>query len=471
MLFSSISYLFVFLPTVLVLYFICPDKLKNYLLLAASLFFYFTGDPTYSYLLIASALLNYGSALVIDYLPERAKKRKKCLLAAVVAVNIGVLVFFKYAEPLTALVNLIPGVALTAPKLTLPLGISFYTFQAMSYTIDVYRGDAKLQKNPFAFATYLCLFPQLIAGPIVRYTDVEAELKVRTHSIEGVSAGLARFTVGLCKKVILANNLGVICALYDTTRAPSVLFAWLNALCFTLQIYFDFSGYSDMAIGMGQVFGFRFPENFDYPYLSGSITEFWRRWHMTLSGWFRDYVYIPLGGSRVGKLRWLFNLLVVWALTGLWHGSGNSVGNFVLWGAMYGVLLCLEKLFLLKVWKKLPPLGHVFTLLVTLLGFVLFAADGFSGAASDLAALFGADGLPLISDHSRYLLISSLGLIAIAVIGATPLPKRIWTFCSNKKFGETVTALLQPLLVTIGLLISTAYLVDSSFNPFLYFRF
>lgn len=469
MLFSSIGYLFVFLPTVLILYFLCPRRAKNYFLLAASLFFYFTGEPSYSLLLIASALLNYLSALVIDRLPKG--RGRAALLAAVVAINIGGLVYFKYAEPLTALVNLIPGVNLPVVQVKLPLGISFYTFQAMSYTIDVYRGDAKLQKNPFAFATYLCLFPQLIAGPIVRYTDVDEELSHRRHSVEQVASGLTRFTVGLAKKVLLANNLGAVCALYRSTEAPSVLFAWLNALCFTLQIYFDFSGYSDMAIGMGRVFGFQFPENFNYPYLSGSVTEFWRRWHMTLSSWFRDYVYIPLGGSRVSKGRWLINLLVVWALTGLWHGSGNGVGNFVLWGAMYGILLCLEKLFLLKVWQKLPALGHIFTLLVTILGFVLFAADGFAGAGADFAALLGMNRLPLTSDHSSYLLVSNLGLLVIAIVAATPLPRRIWVWASGKKAGEVVTSLLQPLLVGIGLLLVTAYLADGSFNPFLYFRF
>ncbi len=469
MLFSNISFLFVFLSVVLILYFLCPNRLKNYLLLAASLVFYFTGEPSYMPLLIASALLNYLAALVIDRLPKG--KGRGVVLALAVALNIGTLVYFKYADPLTGLINLLPGVELPLPQVALPLGISFYTFQAMSYTIDVYRGDAKLQKNPFAFATYLCLFPQLIAGPIVRYTDVEVELRSRRHSTEQIASGLARFTVGLAKKVLLANNLGEICALYRATQSPSVLFAWLNAISFTLQIYFDFSGYSDMAIGLGRVFGFRFPENFNYPYLAGSITEFWRRWHMTLSGWFRDYVYIPLGGSRVSKGRWLFNLLAVWALTGLWHGSGSGVGNFVLWGAMYGILLCLEKLFLLKLWKKLPALGHIFTLFVTIMGFVLFNAEGFAGAGRDFADLLGAGGLPMVSDHSVYLLTSSLGLLVNAIVGATPLPKRIWMWAEGKKAGEVATSLLQPLLVAVGLLLVTAYRVDGSFNPFLYFRF
>ncbi len=470
MLFSSIGYLFAFLPAVLLLYFLTPDRWKNYLLLLASLFFYFTGEPAYTLLLIASAVFNYLAALAMDRLAPGSMR--KGLLALLVAINLSALIFFKYAEPLTAMINLLPGVNLPLPNVALPLGISFYTFQAMSYTIDVYRGTAKLQKNPFAFATYLCLFPQLIAGPIVRYTDVERALVSRTHSVNKIAEGLTRFTVGLTKKVLLANNLGEICALYRSSEEPSVLFIWLYAICFTLQIYFDFSGYSDMAIGLGRVFGFDFPENFNYPYLSGSITDFWRRWHMTLSGWFRDYVYIPLGGSRVGKLRWLFNLLVVWALTGLWHGSGGGVGNFVLWGALYGLLLCLEKLFLLKLWKRLPVMGHVFTLAVTLFGFVLFGADGFAGAARDFACLFGAGGLPSVSAQSLYLLKSSALLIVFSMIGATSLPKRVWEKLSGfHRAGQAASALLQPLLVGAALLVATAYLVDSSFNPFLYFRF
>lgn len=461
MLFSSTVFPYWFLPPVLLLYFLTPKKGKNYVLLLASLFFYFTGDPKFTLLLIASAIANYLLALAMVGIP----KIKKPLLVLTVVLNIGTLIFFKFSDLWIGTLN---GWLGTAWKpIPLPLGISFYTFQAMSYTIDVYRGQAKLQKNPFAFATYLCLFPQLIAGPIVRYTDVEAELEHRTHSIEGFSDGVCRFSVGLAKKVLLANQFGFVCNLFRQAEAPSALYGWLYAISFTLQIYFDFAGYSDMAIGLGKIFGFQFPENFNYPYISSSITEFWRRWHMTLSGWFKDYVYIPLGGSRVSLPRWMLNLLIVWALTGLWHGSGTGIMNFVLWGALYGVLLCLEKLFLGKVWKKYRPLGHVFVILVTIFGFVLFGADGLAGTLSDLAILFGKGGF---SDPEALYYWRSYGLlILIAIVGATPLPKLVWKRLQDR--AGFATAILQPLLVAAAILLSTAYLVDSTFNPFLYFRF
>ncbi len=461
MVFSDTPFLFVFLPILLVLYYLTPKQAKNYLLLAASLFFYFTGEPKYTLLLVASALANYLFALAIDRFPHH----KKAWLTASVLLNIGTLVAFKFSAAWVAGINALMGTALTPAAL--PLGISFYTFQAMSYTVDVYRGDAKLQKNPFAFATYLCLFPQLIAGPIVRYTDVADELEDRRHTLEDFSQGITRFTVGLAKKVILANNLGLLCDHFRSADAPSAAFGWLYALCFALQIYFDFSGYSDMAIGLGRMLGFHFPENFVYPYIAGSITEFWRRWHKTLSGWFRDYVYIPLGGSRVGRARWMLNLLMVWALTGLWHGSGTGILNFVLWGALYGILLCLEKLFWGRLFAKLRPLGHLFVIAVTLLGFVLFGADGLSGTLSDLAVLFGKFGL---SDPAAlYYWKSGAVLIALALIGATPLPKKGWDLLLRR--AEWAAAILQPLLVGGALAISTAYIVDSTFNPFLYFRF
>ncbi len=461
MVFSDTPFLFVFLPILLVLYYLTPKQAKNYLLLAASLFFYFTGEPKYTLLLVASALANYLFALAIDRFP----RHKKAWLTASVLLNIGTLVAFKFSAAWVAGINALMGTALTPAAL--PLGISFYTFQAMSYTVDVYRGDAKLQKNPFAFATYLCLFPQLIAGPIVRYTDVADELEDRRHTLEDFSQGITRFTVGLAKKVILANNLGLLCDHFRSADAPSAAFGWLYALCFALQIYFDFSGYSDMAIGLGRMLGFHFPENFVYPYIAGSITEFWRRWHKTLSGWFRDYVYIPLGGSRVGRARWMLNLLIVWALTGLWHGSGTGILNFVLWGALYGILLCLEKLFLGRLFAKLRPLGHLFVIAVTLFGFVLFGADGLSGTLSDLSVLFGKFGL---SDPAAlYYWKSGAVLIALALIGATPLPKKGWDLLLRR--AEWAAAILQPLLVGGALAISTAYIVDSTFNPFLYFRF
>lgn len=461
MLFSGTVFPYWYLPLVLILYFLIPRRGKNYLLLAASIFFYFTGDPHYTFLLIASALGNYLLALAIEGFP---KWRKPILVLAVI-LNLSVLIFYKFAAVWVGGANTLLGTAWEIPSL--PLGISFYTFQAMSYTIDVYRGEARLQKNPFAFATYLCLFPQLIAGPIVRYTDVAEEMDHRTHSIREFSEGLTRFTVGLAKKVLLANNLGALCNAFRQASDPSAAFGWLYAVAFALQIYFDFSGYSDMAIGLGRVFGFRFPENFDYPYISGSITEFWRRWHKTLSGWLRDYVYIPLGGSRVSRPRWMFNLLAVWALTGLWHGSGTGIMNFVLWGALYGLLLCLEKLFLGKIWERFRPLGNLFVILVTLFGFVLFGADGLAGTLSDLAILFGRGGLT--DPEALYHWQSNAVLLLIALVGATPLPKYIWGVL-ERRVGA-LTAVLQPLLVGAALILSTAYLVESTFNPFLYFRF
>ncbi len=460
MTFSGTLFLFGFLPILLVLYYLTPRRAKNYLLLVASLLFYFTGEPKYTLLLIASAAVNYLLALLIQ-----RGGRKKLWLVLDVVLNIGTLVFFKFSAAWISGVNALFGTDFSA--FALPLGISFYTFQAMSYTIDVYRGDAKLQKNPFAFATYLCLFPQLIAGPIVRYTDVDEELENRSHTLQDFSEGLTRFTAGLAKKVLLANNLGVLCETFRGAEDPSAAFGWLYAVCYALQIYFDFSGYSDMAIGLGRVFGFHFPENFDYPYISSSITEFWRRWHKTLSGWFKDYVYIPLGGSRVSRPRWMLNLLIVWALTGLWHGSGTVILNFVLWGALYGVLLCLEKLFLGRLWKKCRPLGHLFVIAVTLFGFVLFSADGLAGVLTDLAVLFGRGGFT--DPVALYYWQSGAVLIAVAIVGATPLPKKCWDLL--KRRASAAAAVLQPLLLAAALALSTAYLVDSTFNPFLYFRF
>ena len=461
MVFSDIPFLFLFFPVLLILYYLTPYRAKNYLLLAASLLFYFTGEPRYTLLLIASAVVNYLLALWMVSLP----RFKRLFLTATILLNIGALVLFKFSALWFGLINAWTGSALV--PLALPLGISFYTFQALSYTVDVYRGNARLQKNPFAFATYLCLFPQLIAGPIVRYTDVDEELSSRRHTLEDFSEGLVRFTVGLAKKIILANNLGLLCDTFRQAETPSAAFGWLYAVAYALQIYFDFSGYSDMAIGLGRVFGFHFPENFRHPYVSGSITEFWRRWHITLSGWFRDYVYIPLGGSRVGRARWMLNLLIVWALTGLWHGSGTGVMNFILWGALYGILLCLEKLFLGKIFAKYRPIGHLTVVLVTLFGFVLFGANGLSGALSDLWVLFGKWGL---SDPAAlYYWRSGAVLILVAILGATPLPKKVWALI-EKRYAPGA-ALLQPLLIGLALAISTAYIVDSSFNPFLYFRF
>ena len=459
--FSSVSFLFYFLIATLALYAIVPRKFKNPVLLIASLLFYLACEPRLFWLLPLSALFNWAIGLSLT---ERAGSafRRAMLILSVIG-NLGMLALFKYADFVIGAFNLLPGLSLPLPGISLPVGISFYTFQALSYTIDVYRGQAKIQKNPLSFATYLCLFPQLVAGPIVRYNEIAAELSDRRSTLEGYAQGILRFLVGLGKKILLANSFGDLCKIYADSPDKSVLFVWLYALSYTLQIYFDFSGYSDMAIGLGRMFGFSFPENFRYPYVSASITEFWRRWHITLSGWFRDYVYIPLGGNRKGLPRQILNLLIVWTLTGLWHGAA---WNFLLWGLLYGVLLILEKLFLLKFLEKHRGFGHFYTLFFVVLGFVLFGASSLSDAGRTLAGMFGLAGLPLISGPSLYYLISFAVLLAVGIVGSTPLAAKLWL-----RLPKPVRTAGEPLLGLACLILSTAYLVDGSFNPFLYFRF
>lgn len=454
MLFSGLTFLYYFLPAVLMLYFLVPDRLKNGVLLLSSLFFYAWGEPRYVLLMLFAIALFYICGQGIG---SAGQGMKKIWLMISIVLGAAMLVVFKYADFFLGSWNSLTGMQLPLTKLALPIGISFYTFQCMSYTVDVYRGRAQPQKNLIDFGTYVSLFPQLIAGPIVRYTDVERELRNRTHSLENVHLGLRRFLFGLGKKVLLANQFGELTALYRSTGEKSVLFCWLYGVAFALHIYFDFSGYSDMAIGLGRVFGFHFPENFDYPYLSRSITEFWRRWHMTLGGWFRDYVYIPMGGNRVSKGRWVMNILTVWMLTGLWHGAS---WNFVLWGLVFAFFLLLEK------WipglKKLPaPWNHLYVLLTVMLSFVLFNGENLAQVAQDLSGMFGLAGLPPVTTESVYYLRSFGPLFLIGILGATPLPKRL---------GQKWTALEVPAMVLL-LLLSTAYLVDGSFNPFLYFRF
>jgi len=350
----------------------------------------------------------------------------------------------------------------------LPIGISFYTFQLLSYNIDVYRGDAAAQKNPFTLAMYISLFPQLIAGPIVRYVDVEEQLARRGHSFTRVALGIRRFVFGLSKKVLIANALGELCDIFRASGELSVLFYWMYALAFTLHIYFDFSGYSDMAIGLGHIFGFHFMENFRYPYISASITEFWRRWHISLGSWFRDYVYIPLGGNRVSKPRWFFNIFLVWMLTGFWHGAA---WNFVVWGLFFAVLLIIEKLWLLNGLKRAKVLSHIYVIFCVVVSFVIFNAADLSQAMADLAGMFGGLNLPLVSAETVYYLRSFLVVFVIAIIGATPLPVKIVEAAKKSKAGQLVLDITEPLLLVVFLLLVTAYLVDGSFNPFLYFRF
>lgn len=463
MVFSSIPFLYFFLPAVLLVYAAAPKKLKNAALLVFSLLFYWWGEPKYALLMVFTITFCYFAGIIIEN--RRTAPKGKLLLGFSVAVPLGLLALFKYADFLLGSVSSLTGADIPLLKLALPIGISFYTFQAISYLIDVYRGTVPAQKNYVSLATYITLFPQLIAGPIVRYTTVEEDLNSRKHSLEKISSGIFRFVIGLGKKVLIANLLGSLCTAYRESAEPSVVFAWTYAISFALQIYFDFSAYSDMAIGMGQILGFRFLENFNYPFISKSITEFWRRWHISLGSWFRDYVYIPLGGNRVKPSRQIFNILVVWCLTGLWHGAAWT---FMAWGLYFGVLLIIEKLFLKKHLEKLPSLfQHIYVLLFVLISFVLFNADSFKMAQSDLTLMFGLGGLPFISNDTIYNLSSYAVLLLVAFIGATPLTKKLAERVKDKKF----TFILEGILVAVILILSTAYLVDGSFNPFLYFRF
>ena len=465
MLFSSIPFLYYFLPAVLIVYFLVPRVLKNTVLLVFSLVFYGWGEPKYLFLMMGSILLFYLCGLAIGL--SKTRPWQKFWLIVSVVVSLTLLGIFKYADFFVESFNAATGLSIPLLRLALPVGISFYTFQCLSYTIDVYRGNAQVQKNPISFGTYASLFPQLIAGPIVRYVDVARELDNRTHSWDQVALGLRRFLVGLAKKVILADNFALLMKLFRESGEQSVLFYWMYAIAFMLNIYFDFSGYSDMAIGLGKVFGFHFIENFNYPYMSKSIGEFWRRWHMSLGSWFRDYVYIPLGGNRVKTGRWVFNTLVVWMLTGLWHGAS---WNFVLWGLLYAVFLMIEKW--VPFLKKMPEvLRHTYVLLIVMLGFVLFNATDIAQAGSDIACLFGFGGLPLVSPATLYYLRSYALLFILGFVGATPLVRDTVNRLASGNTSGKVVSILEPVVLILLLLVCTGYLVDGSFSPFLYFRF
>ncbi len=461
MLFSSIPFLYYFLPAVLICYFLVPRRFKNAVLLLFSLVFYGWGEPKLLFLMVFTITLFFLCGLAIG--KAQTQKGKKGWLTVSVVISLALLGLFKYADFFIGSFNSVTGLSIPFLRLALPVGISFYTFQCLSYTIDVYRGNVPPQKNFISFGTYVTLFPQLIAGPIVRYIDVARELDNRESTWEDFSLGLRRFLMGLSKKVILADNFALLMKLFRESQEPSVLFYWMYAVAFTLNIYFDFSGYSDMAIGLGRLFGFHFIENFNYPYLSKSVTEFWRRWHMSLGRWFRDYVYIPMGGNRVSKSRWVFNILTVWMLTGLWHGAA---WNFVLWGLLYAVLLLVEK------WvpslQKLPDiLRHGYVLLITILGFVLFNAESISQAGSDIAALFGFGGLPAVTPETLYYLRSYALLFVLGMVGSTPVVKLAAQRVTATKAGP----ILELLVLAALLLVCTGYLVDGSFSPFLYFRF
>lgn len=463
MLFSSITFLYLFLPVVLIAYYLLPRRMKNGVLLIASLLFYFFGEPVYVLILVVSSVSDFCHSLFIE--KHRGKKSAKIALISSIVINLGLLCVFKYADFLIGAFNGITGMDVPLLGLPLPLGISFFTFQTMSYTIDVYRGRVRADRNLATFATFVCLFPQLVAGPIVRYTDISERLHERRVDIDDIANGIRRFVFGLGKKVLIANAMGEFCAIFRDSGEQSVVFYWLYAIAFTMQIYFDFSGYSDMAIGLGKMFGFEFPENFNYPYISKSITEFWRRWHMTLGGWFKDYLYIPLGGNRNGIVKNLRNIAIVWLLTGLWHGAQ---WNFVLWGGMYGVLLIIEKLFLAKALDKTPRIvNYVYVMLLTIIGFVIFNADGIGQAWSDIRAMFGFGGVPFMTAETMYYLRSFLALFVVAFVASTPAVKLI---CERVKKAKAIVV-LQPAAIALVLVCVTAYLVDGSFNPFLYFRF
>ena len=466
MLFSSIPFLYYFLPSVLILYFIVPKKLKNTVLMLSSLVFYGWGEPKYVVLMIASIVIGYFSGILIEAFSQ--KKLSKVFLGISVAVNLGFLAYFKYADFFIENFNAVTGLSIPLLRIALPIGISFYTFQILSYTIDVYRKDVPAQKNIINLAAYITMFPQLIAGPIVRYSDIAKQLEERTHSFENFSKGIRRFILGLGKKILIANSLGELCDVFKASDDKSVLFYWLYAVAFGLHVYFDFSGYSDMAIGLGRIFGFRFSENFNYPYISKSATEFWRRWHMSLGTWFRDYVYIPLGGNRVSKPKWFFNIFVVWFLTGFWHGAA---WNFIIWGLFFAVLLIVEKVFLLKYLDKSKVISRVYTLVAVGISFVIFNATDMKEAFSYIGGMFGAGNVPLVSTEFFYYLRSFAVTLVIGIIGATPIVKKaVEKIFENSKISKFIWV-LEPVGLVALLAVMTAYLVDGSFNPFLYFRF
>lgn len=457
MLFSSIPFLFYFLPCVLLLYAVSPKKLKNFTLLICSLVFYAWGEPRLVILMLLTVFLGY----ILGLLTEKYNKYKKIFLSLSITLSLGFLCYYKYVDFFIQNINAITNLSIPLLNIALPIGISFYTFQLLSYNIDVYRGDVPAQKNFIDLAAYISLFPQLIAGPIVRYSDIEKQLNKRTHSLEKTSIGVRRFVIGLSKKILIANTLGEICDIFKNSNDKSVLYFWLYAIAFSLHVYFDFSGYSDMAIGLGKIFGFDFVENFNYPYISKSITEFWRRWHISLGSWFRDYVYIPLGGSRVGEFRMLINILVVWMLTGFWHGAE---WNFILWGLYFAILLVVEKVLLLKWLKKSRVISRIYVLFFVVISFVIFNAVSVKEAFDYIGAMFGAGSYPLISSEAIFYLKDYCFVLILALIGATPIPKNL---ASKLK----ATQWLEPIVLVALLAISTAYLVDGSFNPFLYFRF
>lgn len=463
MVFASITFLYYFLPIFLIVYFCSPRKFKNIILLLFSLLFYFYGEPKYILLMIIQVLFAYFMTLIFD------KNKSKSLFIFSISFHLFLLCIFKYFNFLIGNINAILNSNISFIDIVLPIGISFYTFQIISYEIDVYKGNVPAEKNLLNFATYVFLFPQLIAGPIVRYSDVKEELSNRRHSFDGFGEGVNRFIIGLSKKVIIANNIGELINILTSTSETSILLYWILAICYMLQIYFDFSGYSDIAIGLGKMIGFKFPENFNYPYVATSITDFWRRWHITLSTWFKDYVYIPLGGNRTGTGKTIRNILIVWILTGLWHGAS---WNFVVWGLYFGVILIIEKFLLKKYLDKLPLFfKKVYTLFIVMISFIIFSSSSMKDAFIVIKGLFDFKNLAISNSFILYYLKGYFLILVLAVIGATPLLKNVVSKLKKNKILSYVINVFEIIFVLAILLIVTSMLIDNSYNPFLYFRF
>ena len=467
MVFSTPIFLFYFLALTLLVYYVVPRKGRNVVLLISSLFFYYWGEREYVAIMFLSTAIDYTHGMLVERCKKKGNdKGARMAVASSVIFNLALLLFFKYWDFLAGSLQAMGLTFMPVLGIHLPIGISFYTFQTMSYTIDVYRGDTRAQRNIINFGTFVTLFPQLIAGPIIKYKDLGDQINERTTSTEKFASGVQIFMVGMAKKVLVANNVGMLWEAYKAMSAGelTVLGAWLGVIAFTFQIYFDFSGYSDMAIGLGRMLGFEFLPNFNYPYISKSITEFWRRWHISLSTWFREYLYIPLGGNRCSKPRWMFNLLVVWAATGIWHGAS---WNYLIWGLYFFVLLMLEKFFLLKVLNKAPALvGHIYTLFFVVVSWAIFAIEDFAQLGSYLKVMFGLGGVPLMDAKLGYYVTSYLPILLVAAVASTPLGAKLY-----HKLKTPAAEVVCTVLVLAGLVVCTAYLVDGTYNPFLYFRF
>ena len=465
MLFTSIRFLYYFLPVLILIYFLTPKKYKNIILLIASLVFYFYGEPKYVFLMIIEIIIAYIGAILID----KYKNQSKNILITTIFIHVFLLIIFKYTDFIIQTINDISNANIKLLNIALPIGISFYTFQIISYIIDVYNGKVNVQKNIIKLATYVSLFPQLVAGPIVRYQTVEKELDDRVHSFNNFAYGIRRFTIGLAKKVLIANALGELCSKAFLADEKTIVFFWIFGISYMLQLYFDFSAYSDMAIGLGRIFGFHFPENFNYPYISKSITEFWRRWHISLSTWFKDYVYIPLGGNRVSRYKQIRNILIVWLLTGIWHGANWT---FLIWGLLFGIILIIEKIWLNKFMEKLPSfIRRIYVLFIVMILFIIFNSDNMSVALTNIKGLFGMNEEAFVNDYTLHYLKSYLPVLIIALLGSTPFIKILIDKLRKNKYVNNIINILEPILIVVILVVVTSYLIDNSYNPFLYFRF